>query len=158
MKPVFPMRLRALACVLAALSLAACSAGEAPRTAQFVPPVETQQDFGDLRVHFNALPTLSLSEAVAREYGVERTAGTALVVIAVRRIKGAEEVAMEGDVSAVARDLSGKQQTLHFRPVRTGDYIDHIGTVDVGAHDTYRFEVTVRADGRTGTLQFARNF
>lgn len=141
-----------------ALLLAACSAGESPRQAEFVPPAPAQQDFGDLRVHFNALPTLSLSEAVAREYGVKREAGTALVVIALRRLAGSEESALEGSVEATARDLSGSRQAIAFHAARTGDYVDYIGTLRVGERDSYRFDVSVRVDGRTETLQFQRNF
>ena len=146
-----------IACTLS-LALAACSAGEAPRAAEFVQPVQAQQDFGSLRVHFNALPTLSLSEAVAREYQVQREAGTALVVIALRRVAGGEESVAEGEVEGEVRDLSGKRQALAFRAVRTGDYVDHIGTLKVGARDTYRFDLTVHADGRSEKLQFQRNF
>lgn len=146
-----------IACTLS-LALAACSAGEAPRAAEFVQPVQAQQDFGSLRVHFNALPTLSLSEAVAREYQVQREAGTALVVIALRRVAGGEESVTEGEVEGEARDLSGKRQPLAFRAVRTGDYVDHIGTLKVGPRDTYRFDLTVRADGHSEKLQFQRNF
>ena len=68
------------------LLLAACSAGEKARVAEFVPPADSSVDFGDLRVHYNALPTLSLNEAVAREYGVTRDAGSALAVIAARGV------------------------------------------------------------------------
>lgn len=151
------MRMPTLSVALALL-LAACSGGETPRKAEFVQPVPTRQDFGDLRVHFNALPTQSLSEAVAKEYGVQREDGTALVVIALRKISGADEVTAEGQVSAQVRDLSGGKQTLSFREVRTGDYVDHIATAKVGARDSYRFDVTVTAEGKTGNLTFQRNF
>lgn len=145
-----------LACLTSALI--ACSGGDAPRTAEFVPPVPTQQDFGNLRVRFNALPTLSLSKAMAQEYGVTREAGTALVVIALRQMEAGEEVVAEGEVTAIARDLSGKPQRLEFREVRTGEYIDYIATVKTSTHDTYRFDVTVRANGQAMSLQFSRNF
>ena len=57
--------------LLLILLITACSAGEKPRAAEFVPPAASSANFGDLRVHYNALPTLSLNEAVAREYGFE---------------------------------------------------------------------------------------
>ena len=62
--------------------LAACSGGQAPRTAEFVPPAPAETDFGSLRVRYNALPALALSDAVAKQYGVQRDAGTALVLVA----------------------------------------------------------------------------
>lgn len=152
------LRFRFCLLTVLASALMACSGGDAPRPAEFVPPVPTQQDFGNLRVRFNALPTMSLSDAVAHEYGVAREAGTALVVIALREMKAGEEEVANGSVTAVARDLSGKQQALEFREARTGDYVDHIATVKISAHDTYRFDVTVQANDQTASLQFARNF
>ena len=67
--------------------LTACSGGQAPRTAEFVPPAPAETDFGSLRVRYNALPTLALSDAVAKQYGVQRDAGTALVLVALREVK-----------------------------------------------------------------------
>ncbi|MET1162421.1 MAG: DUF4426 domain-containing protein [Pseudoxanthomonas sp.] len=138
--------------------LAACSAGEKPRSAEFVPPAESTAEFGDLRVHYNALPTLSISDGVAKEYGVEKDAGSAMLVIAIRRLANGDEVGAEGEVSAEAVDLQGARQRIAFSAVKTGDYTDHIGTFAVHARDSYRFEVTVKADGRTEKVKFQRNF
>ena len=92
--------------------LAACSGGQAPRTAEFVPPAPAETDFGTLRVRYNALPTLALSDAVAKQYGVQRDAGTALVLVALREVKGAEEIDADGEVSVTAHDLSGTRQAM----------------------------------------------
>jgi hypothetical protein len=140
------------------LTLAACSNGEAPRTAHFVPPTPAHSDFGDLRVHYNALPTMALSEAVAQQYGVERDPDTALVLIAIRKMQNGEEVDTDGEVTAQASDLSGARQQIALRSIDTGDYSDHIGTLRVSQRNTYRFDITVAADGRRDTLQFQRNF
>lgn len=144
--------------LLLTLLLTACSAGEKPRTADFVPPAESTIDFGELRVHYNALPTLSLNDAVAREYGVARDAGSAMVVIALRRVANGEELGAEGKVSAEAYDLQGKRQHIDFSAVRTGDYTDHIGTFAISERDSYRFEVKVESGGRKETVRFQRNF
>ena len=144
--------------LLSALLLAACSAGEKPRAAEFVPPADSSIDFGDLRVHYNALPTLSLNEAVAREYGVTRDAGSALVVIALRRVANGQELDAEGEVSAEAYDLQGKRQRIGFSAVRTGEYTDHIGTFAISERDSYRFEVKVESAGRSRIVKFQRNF
>lgn len=144
--------------LILALLLAACSGGDKPRAAEFVPPAEASTDFGDLRVRYNALPTLSLNQAVAREYGVSRDAGSGMVVVALRRIAGGEELAAEGKVSAEAYDLQGKRQHIDFAAVRTGDYIDHIGTFAISERDSYRFEVKVESAGRSQVVKFQRNF
>ena len=144
--------------VILALLLAACSVGEKPRIAEYVPPAESTADFGDLRVHYNALPTLSLNDAVAREYGVTKDAGSAMVVIALRRIANGEESGAEGKVSAEAYDLQGKRQHIDFSAVKTGDYTDHIGTFAISERDSYRFEVKIESGGRKETVKFQRNF
>ncbi|KAF1719282.1 DUF4426 domain-containing protein [Pseudoxanthomonas wuyuanensis] len=144
--------------LLCLLALAACSGGESPRAAEFVAPVPAESDFGDLRVRYNALPTMALSEAVAKQYGVERDPGTALVVIALRRVRGGEETDTDGEVALQASDLSGARQNIALRVIDIGDYSDHIGIARVSPRNSYRFEVAVDSGGRKETLQFQRNF
>jgi hypothetical protein len=151
-------KMKRIPLVIFSLLLAACSAGEKPRVAEFVPPADATVDFGDLRVHYNALPTLSLNEAVAREYGVSRDAKSALVVIALRQLANGQELGADGEVSAEAYDLQGKRQHIDFSAVKTGDYTDHIGTFAISERDSYRFEVKVESAGRKQTVKFQRNF
>lgn len=144
--------------LLTAALLAACSGGEAPRTAEFVQATPAEADFGDLRVRYNALPTLSLSEAVAREYGVPRDAGTALVLVALREVKGNDEVDADGDVIVSAHDLSGARQAITLRRIDAGGYTDQIGTARISPRNSYRFEIVVKAGSRSETVKFQRNF
>ena len=150
--------MRRITLLLVIALLSACSGGDAPRTAEFVQATPAEADFGDLRVRYNALPTLSLSEAVAKQYGVPRDAGTALVLIALRKVAGGEEVDADGEVSVTAHDLSGARQAITLRKVDAGGYLDHIGTARISPRDSYRFEVVVTSGGRTETVKFQRNF
>ena len=140
------------------LVVAGCSGNQAPHPAEFVPPAESSADFGDLRVHYNALPSVSLGDAVARDYGVKKDPGTGMLVIALRRLSDGNEVATQGDVSAVALDLQGVRQQVDFKTVTTGDYTDHLGTFQMSPRNTYRFEVTVTSGGRTQVVKFQRSF
>lgn len=149
---------RAAFLLLSAGHLAACSGSEAPRAAEFVPPSPAHSDFGDLRVHYNALPTMALSEAVAKQYGVERDPGAALVLVALRRLRNGEEIDADGEVTAQASDLSGARQQIPLRVIDTGEYSDHIGTARISQRNTYRFDIAITTGGRTETLQFQRNF
>ncbi len=151
------MKIRLLPALFLAL-LTACSGGEAPRTAEFVPAAPAETDFGSLRVRYNALPTLALSEAVAKQYGVPRDAGTALVLVALREVKGTEEVDADGEVSVSAHDLSGARQAITLRKVEAGEYTDLIGMARISPRDSYRFEIVVKTGGRTETVKFQRNF
>lgn len=150
---------RGLSALLLAMPLlAACSDGRAPSGVQAVPPAEVVRELGGLRVHFNALPTLALSEPMAREYALQRDAASALVVVALRARRDGDEVPAQGQVSGQAIDLSGRRQPIAFRPVRTGDYVDYIGTVQISGQDSLRFELQVRADEGSGPLSFQRSF
>ncbi|SEL66086.1 protein of unknown function [Pseudoxanthomonas sp. GM95] len=140
------------------MALAGCSAGETPRKVEAIAPQDSAQQFGDLRVRYNALPSLSMPAAATQAYGIERGAGKALVVIALRRVQGQDELPAHGEVSGTATDLSGRRQPIAFRTVRTGEYEDHIGVVDISTHDTLRFVLEVRSEEGGGTLRFERTF
>ena len=151
---------RALAlAAMMAMGLAGCG-GPSAEPARFVPPHPSATDLeGPLRARYNLLPTLALGEDVARQYGVERDAGTALLVVALRRpTADGDEVPADGEVTAEAVDLAGRRQAVVLRRVATGDYVDHVGTVEVVAHDTVRVRVGVDADGRRQEFDFQRSF
>lgn len=146
------------AAALLILLLGACSQGEKARPAEFITPPPAHVDFDNLRVHYNALPTLSLSEAVAREHGVTRDAGSAMLVVALREKVDGEELPATGKVTAQAHDLQGNRQPVTFHVVQTGDYGDHVGTFPIHARDSYRIEVQVEANGRTESFKLQRSF
>ncbi len=152
------LNMKHFALLLSILFLIACSAGEKPRAAEFTPPSESSIDFGDLRVRYNALPTLSLGEAVAKEHGVTRDAKSAMLVVALRQKTNGEELPMAGKVTAVAHDLQGNRQPVAFHAVQTGDYSDHVGTFEINPRDSYRIEVQVEANGRTENFKLQRSF
>ncbi|KAF1687781.1 hypothetical protein B1992_01980 [Pseudoxanthomonas broegbernensis] len=150
----------AAATLLAAALLAGCVGGDAPQPAQFVAPAPAVADLdGALRAHYNLLPTLSLGEAVARQYGIARAPGSALLVVALRRVDGeGVEHPADGRLQAQARDLSGRRAPIALRPVSTGDYVDHIGVLPVSPRDVVRIDVQVDADGRRQSFDFQRHF
>lgn len=143
----------------ACLLLVACGGG-APQPAQPIAPPQSSVELeGPLRVHYNLVPTLALGEAVAREYGVERRNDSALLLLALRRpTADGDETMADGQFSAQAVDLSGRRQPVALRQVSTGDYTDHVGTVETGPRDSVRIEVRVDADGRRQQFDFQRNF
>ena len=69
-----------------------------------------------------------------------------------------DETGAVGEVSAEVVDLAGRRQAVAMRPVATGEYVDHVGTVRVGAHDTLRARIVVVVDGRRQEFDFQRSF
>ncbi|MEO6519812.1 MAG: DUF4426 domain-containing protein [Pseudoxanthomonas sp.] len=142
----------------AILLLAACTSGEKPRAAEVIAPAPAHEDFGDLRVHYNAMPTLAMNESIARDVGIERDAGRAMLTVALRKLVNGEELGVEGEVQAVAVDLQGMRQQISLTPVRTGEYTDYLGSFRIVERDSYRFDITVKSGGRSGKVKFQRNF
>ncbi len=140
------------------MTLVACSASETPRQAQAVAPYEAMQQLGTLRVRYNALPSLAVNDAMARAYGIERGAGKAMVIVALRQVHGVEEWPAQGEISGVATDLSGRRQPIAFRQVSTGDYLDQVGLVEISRDDSLRFILEVRSPQGGGTVRFERSF
>ncbi|MDR2872571.1 MAG: DUF4426 domain-containing protein [Xanthomonadaceae bacterium] len=139
--------------------LAACSSEQAPRPAEFIPPQSAQVDFDNIRVYYNAVPTLALSAQTADSYQIKRSPDSALVVIAVRRHDGNDEMPAVGNVQVQIRDLTGQvRQSPELHPIETGNLIDYIGLVPVQSRDTLRFNVSLEADGRQRQFDFLRNF
>ena len=66
-------------------------------------------------------------------------------LVALREVKGAEEIDADGEVSVTAHDLSGTRQAIELRKVEAGGYTDLIGTARVSPRNSYRFEVVVTA-------------
>lgn len=144
----------------ALLPLLAGCGGKAPQPAQFVPPAPAVAELdGPLLARYTLLPTLALDPAMARGYGIERTPGKALLLVALRHDDGdGDERPAAGQVRAQARDLSGRVQQVAMRELRSGGYVDHIGLVDIAAHDVVRVDVEVLAGGRRHRFDFQRNF
>lgn len=123
-------------------------------------PVEASLRVGELLVRANAVQTATLGEAVARQYGVDRDADTVMLLVGVRREgPDTQETSLPARVGATAVDLLGRRQAPQMREVRSGEFIDYVGSYRVAAPETLRFDVEVVAEGgQRMTLQFNRDF
>lgn len=159
---------RALTLILTA-ALAGCGgSAPGPAASQGQARQDASARVGDVVVRANAIATEGLGEAVARQYGIERDAGTVMLLVGVRRDDGnGNEVALPARVTAVAVDLLGKRQELAMREVRSSapgsgpgqGFIDYVGTARVIAPDTLRFDVTAALEDEPPMgLRFNRDF
>jgi len=152
----------AIACAFG-LSLAACSANNAPATAASVAASASAEDavarVGDVTMHASVMQTSSLDAGVAKDYGITRSDNTVLLLIAVRKGADAQDTALPATIAATATDLSGRKHVLAMRELRTGSLLDYVGTVDVTLPDTLRFDVEiVRENGDRSNMRFNREF
>lgn len=154
----------ALACTLA---LAACG-DDAPRPARIIEtPQEAVSRSGDVTVRANVVRTDLLNEAMARGYGIARDEGTVLLLVSVRRGPDGQDVSIPARIDASVTDLQGRRRSIDLRELRTDvpgatppqALIDYIGTTEVHAPDTLRFDLDIeREDGARSTIQLTREF
>ena len=157
----------ALALSLLCAALAACggNAPPAPPTSASANSAtqEAVSRIGDVTIRASAIPTSTLSEQVARQYGIARDNNTVMLLIGVRRGDSAQETALPAQIIATATDLRGRKHMLDMRELRSGSgasaLLDYVGTVEVSPPDTLRFDVQiVREGGATSQMQFSRDF
>lgn len=134
----YALRFAALACILLSSTAAA----------------QTAIERGDTAVHYSAIPSTTLAPEVARRYAITRSAGRALLNIAVmQRSPGAEPRAITAGITGSATNPNGQRQTLALREVREGDAIYYLAEPRIAARDTLDFELSVVPEGATGPIE-----
>ncbi|GAB2495713.1 DUF4426 domain-containing protein [Arenimonas alkanexedens] len=115
---------------------------------------------GDITVHYNALPTTSLSPDIARSNGITRSANRALVNIAVRKGEPGADRALAAEVTVAATNPSGQRVNLRMREVREGEAIYYLGEARTSGIETLTFDVAVTPEGATTPIrvQFRQEF
>jgi hypothetical protein len=102
---------------------------------------------GELVVHYNAVPTTSLTADVARQYGITRSANRALVNVSVRRGEPGADQAVPASVTVAATNLNGQRSELRVREVREGEAIYYLAEARIQGQETLSFEVQVSTEG-----------
>jgi hypothetical protein len=145
------------------LALAGCDAA-VPRLAGLASrgaDEPTHQDFGDFQVHYNAVRTDELTVAVARAYGIERSANRVMLNVSLLR-KGADgrAVPVDGTVSASAHNLNGQLKNLEMRRITEGSSVYFIGEVGISGTEILVFDIEVSPLDYSGkySVQFKREF
>jgi hypothetical protein len=145
------------------LALSGCDAGgpQAGRAQVAAPTEPTHQDFGDFQVHYNAVRTDELTVAVARAYGIERSANRVMLNVSLLR-KGSDgrAVPVDGTVSASAHNLNGQLKNLEIRRITEGSSVYFIGEVGISGTEILVFDIEVSPLDYSGkySVQFKREF
>jgi hypothetical protein len=144
------------------LLLAGCGQSDLDRKPQAArPAADTQQDFGDFEVHYNAIRTDQLSPDIARAYGIERSANRVLLNVAMLA-KSADGTTrpLDGAVSASAHNLNGQLKSLAMRRVQEGQAVYFIGEVGISGEEILVFSIDLEpaSGGGRRSVQFKREF
>ena len=148
--------------VAAGLLLVTGCGAEVDRQPQVARPTEdTQKDFDDLEVHYNAIRTDQLTPEVARAYGIERSAKRVLLNVAMLpKTPGEAAKPVDGPVAATAANLNGQLKSLSMRRVQEGPAVYFIGEVGISGDEILVFNIDVEpvAGGGPRSVQFKREF
>lgn len=143
------------------LLLAACGPDIASPPPQARPSENTQTDFGDLEVHYNAVRTDLLTPDIARAYGIERSPNRVLLNVAMlQKTPGSAAIPVDGTVTVGAHNLNGQLKGLEMRRVQEGPAIYFIGEVGISGDEILVFNITVQpvTGGARHEVQFKREF
>lgn len=153
---------RLLPAALSMILAAGCGGGSTPAPvigASSASIQEAVERVGDVSIRASVVPTATLDESVARNYGIERSDSTALLLVSVRKGPDGADDSIPARVEAKASNLGGQAELIDMRELRSGDLLDYVGTVSIAPPDTIRFDLRVTPkDGASSTLQFTREF
>ena len=158
-------RTRTLACLIAAIGLAACEPTDDPNVTStqegVLPATESTKDFGEYVLFFNALKTDQLSPEIAREYGIVRSKSRALLNVSIhRKLEGGRTEAVTGGVSASAINLNGQLMTMTLREIREDAAIYYIGELAItdGEVLIYTVDAMPANEPSRFTVRFKKQF
>ncbi len=136
-----------------------------PQLAQEPPSQASYRDFGNYRIHFNALSTDHLAPEVAKAYNIVRSKNRAMLNVSVIR-QDPEGIGspVKGRVAVTAANLTGQLKTMKLREISEGDGegggIYYIGEVPVADGETLIFNISVTPEGEKASyqLRFQKQF
>lgn len=151
----------------AALLLAGCqgdrttapTAATASSQAQSsVQSAEAESSVDGATVHVSAVQTSQLPESVARDYGIDRSPRTILLLVNLRNLGDRPAPAITASVT----DLQQHTTALALREVHVAageaGSTDYIGTIEATLPDTLRFTVLATRGGATAKVEMSRDF
>jgi hypothetical protein len=153
-----------LACL--ALPMTGCQGDRAPPSTGTAPAAsssrgpsaEAESSVDGAIVHVSVVQTSQLPESVAREYSLDRSPRTILLLVNLRNLGSAPAPL----ISATVTDLMQHTTPVSLRAVHVvpadADTADYVGTVDATPPDTLRFTVIAKRGGATATVEVSRDF
>jgi hypothetical protein len=128
----------------------------------FAAHAENYVDVGDYIIHYNALPTDTMTPEVARAYGIQRSQSRAMLNITVMKKGGNDglNTPVEATVVASATNLTGQRREIEMRLISEQQYRYYIGVARVANEETVDFKVQVTPEGKSEPfeLSFRRKF
>ena len=146
-----------------ALSLAACQGDRASTPPANTAPLqgqsaEAESSIDGTTVHVSVVQTSQLPESVAREYGLDRSPRTIMVLVNLRDVGSAPAPVISATVTDLLQHTTPVPLRVAHGEKSNADIVDYIGTVDATLPDTLRFTVVAKRGGATTTVEVSRDF
>ena len=104
--------------------------------------------FGDVTIHANAISTMQLLPAMAKQYGIARDAQHGLLNVSIEQAGHT----ISASVTAQVGDLTGHARPLALRETAENGDVDYLGEFAIDGSGTYVFTVTATIPGKSQPL------
>ena len=109
-------------------------------------------------IHHNAIPTATLTPAVATGYSITRSKYRGLLNVSViKDVQGTTGQPVTAIVKANATNLLGKSRAISMREIREGKAVYYIGEFPIIDRETLTFELEVRPAGMKKPISASPN-
>jgi hypothetical protein len=116
---------------------------------------EQAKTFGDVAIHYNAMPTDELLPDVAKNYKIERSRNRGMLTISIlKKTNLGVSQASKGEVKVSIPSLTGQSIEVPMREIVEGTAIYYIGEYRVTAPQTLKFVVSAKPEGAAQALSF----
>lgn len=109
---------------------------------------EISQEFGPIKIHYNALTTDELLPEVARAYKIERSKTRGVVTMSVlKQNKLGVATPVPAKLTVYVTNLTQQLANVEMREIKEGTAIYYLGEFRVAPPDTLKFTATVEVAG-----------
>lgn len=127
-----------------------------------VAPLHAEQAarFGDVEVHYNAMPTDELLPEVAKSYRIERSRNRGMLTLSVlRKTPLGVNQPVKAKITVTIPQLTGQAIDVPLREIVEGTAIYYIGEFRVTPPQTLKFKVDATPEGgKPVSFEFERAF
>ena len=120
-------------------------------------PVQAEQAarFGDVEVHYNAMPTDELLPEVAKNYKIERSRNRGMVTLSVlKKTPLGVSQPVKASLKVTIPTLTGQSIDVPLREIVEGTAIYYIGEFRVNPPQTLKLKVSAQPEGTPQPLAF----
>lgn len=124
-------------------------------------PAEQAVKYGNIEIHYNAMPTDELQPEVAKNYNIVRSRNRGLLTVSVlRKNKLGVAEPVPAVLSASAVNLSAQLTQINMREIRESGAVYYLGEFRVAPPDTLKFSISAKPSGETRQYpaEFSRSF